>query len=191
MNDLIPLLRNAGSAVVDAFSALTGYAATRVPLQRASGPGEFTLDLPGYRQIDSFSCGAVAAAMAAKFLRPRLSFQRVYDLVSPCSQTGAGMTRVIRALRSLEIRVSHHTNLGFPAICNVIRGGSPVLVCIKTREPQIIHWVTIYGFGRKPGVLFVAGQGMPFVGRQRIAWKHFIRLWTPVGTGLVCRRKKS
>jgi hypothetical protein len=191
VNDLIPSLYCAGSAVLDAISDLTGYAAVRVPLQRASLPGEFTLNVPGYRQIDSFSCGAVAGAMAVKFLRPGLSFERIYETVDPCRQTGVGTARMLRALRSLGIRVNHQADLTFHDICGALQSGSPVLACVSTRQPDVTHWVTIYGFGLKPHALFVAGQGLPFVGRQRIAWKHFARLWLPAGAGLVCRKKSK
>ena len=184
-------MRMIGDAVLDRLSEITGYAAVRVPLQRASRPGEFTLDLPGYRQMDSFSCGAVAAAMAVKCLRPGLGFVRVYRAVNPCPERGVGTTRMIRALRSLGISACHQTNLTFHAICGAVRSGNPVLMCIKTGQPDILHWVTIYGYGRRPKVLFVAGHGFPFIGRQRIPWKQFTRLWLPAGVGLVCRKKSK
>ena len=58
----------------DTISDWTGYAATRVPLSRASGPDEVTLDLPGYAQLDSHGCGVVAGVMALKHFKPRASF---------------------------------------------------------------------------------------------------------------------
>lgn len=98
---------------------------------------------------------------------------------------------MIRALRALGFRVSYQTDLTFHEICRIIQNGSPVLVCIKTGQPDVIHWVTLYGYGRKPNVLFVGGQGIPFVGRQRVAWKHFARLWIPAGVGLICRKESK
>ena len=73
------LLANAG----DVLSDWTGYAATRVPLRRASGPNEVTLELPGYCQLDSYCCGVVAGVMALKQFKPRASFTAFHERVQP------------------------------------------------------------------------------------------------------------
>lgn len=175
------------------LSDLTGYAAVAVPLQKAKRQSEVTLDLTGYRQIDSFSCGGVAAAMAAKFLRLRMSFERIYTAVNPSRRTGSGTGRVARALRSLGVRVSSRKTLGFDDLCAAIDKGSPVLVCIKTCDVDTDHWVVLYGYGRRPDLLFVAGYGLPFLSENRIGRREFRGLWIPPGAGLVCskaRRRK-
>jgi hypothetical protein len=180
--------------MLDGLSDVTGFAAIRVPLQRASHPNEVTLNVPGYRQIDSYSCGAVAAAMAIKFLRPRINFDRVHATVDPCPEQGAGTRQVMRALRSLGIEVDRRTNLTFTAICKAIDAKSPVLACVKTADPMTTHWVVIYGYGygygRRPSLVFVAGQGLPFVANQRVNWADFRQQWSPAGLGLVCRGAK-
>ena len=75
--------RELGQAVLDEASERTGWVAIRVPLQRANDDREVTLEVPGYRQINSYACGAVAAAMVVKYFRPRVSFARIYDAVDP------------------------------------------------------------------------------------------------------------
>lgn len=146
-----------------------------------------TLDLAGYRQIDSFSCGGVAAAMAVKFLRPQMSFERIYAAVSP-TQDGAETVRVTRALRSLGIRVSWRKNLTFDDICNAIDAEYPVLVWIKTNDVKTEHWVVLYGYGRRPDLMFIAGRGIHFVARNRMRRREFRRLWASSGEGLVCSK---
>ena len=54
-------LLNAADAAVywigDWLTDWTGYAAIPVRLERASRPREITLPLPGYMQLNSYSCG--------------------------------------------------------------------------------------------------------------------------------------
>ena len=190
MKRIVQSIRNKISRAIDAVVQRTGYVAVRVPLQKAKRPREVTLDLTGYRQIDSYSCGGVAAAMAVKFLRPRMSFERIYDAVNPIQETGAGYVRVTRALRSLGVRVSWRKNLSFDDICSAIDAGSPVLVCIQTNDAETDHWVVAYGYGRRPDLLFIAGRGVHFLARNRVRRREFRRLWCPPGEGLVCSKAR-
>lgn len=190
MNRALQILREQVGSFGDALSDLTGYAAIRVPLQTASQPNEVTLAFTGYRQIDSFSCGAVASCMVARFLRPEISFERVYAAVDPCRKTGAGVMRVARALRSLGVTVTRRTSLTFEDVCDSIDAGSPVLVRIKTSDPRTTHWIAVYGYGRRPNLLFIAGQGLPFFSQQRAKWSDFRHQWVPEGEGMLCRKTR-
>jgi len=187
----LQILKKQAERLVDAVSDFTGYAAVRVPLQKASRPREVTLDFTGYRQVNSYACGAVAAAMVMKYLRPQVSFERIHATVDPTEQSGAGTLRVMRSLRSLRIGVSRKTKLTFDDIGAAVEAGHPVLVCVKTDDPDTHHWVVIYGYGRRPNVVFVAGQGLPFIGQQRVTWQQFRRQWSPPGAGLVCWKAKA
>lgn len=184
LNDAIQQLREAGLAALDRISSLTGYAAMRVPLQSAGRPGEVTLDLTGYRQVDSYSCGAVA--MVVKFFHPRMCFERIHGVVAPDEDIGVGTLRLSRALRSLGVEVTCRRKLTFAGLCAAIDAGRPVLACVTTRAADTDHWVVIYGYGRRPNLVFVAGQGLPFIGRQRVQWPDFRKQWSPAGTGWVC-----
>jgi len=177
--------------LLDALSDLTGYAAVRVPLQKASRPGEVTLDFTGYRQVNTYGCGAIASAMVVKFLRPSVSFERIRAAVDPTQKSGAGTMRVIRALRSLGIGVNRHTKLTFADICTAIDAGSPVLTCVTTSDPYTNHWVVLYGYGRRPNLVFVAGRGLHFMPVQRMKWPDFRKQWTPPGEGVVCWKAKA
>ena len=64
-------------------------------------------------------------------------------------------------MRSLGIGVDRRTKLTFDDICDAIDAGRPVLVCVTTSDPDMSHWVVIYGYGRRPKLVFVAGQGLP------------------------------
>ena len=135
MKHTLQLLKQQAGRLADAVSDFTNYAAVRVPLQKASRPGEVTLDLTGYRQVNTFGCGAVAAAMVVRVLRPQISFERIHAAVDPTQQSGAGTMRVMRALRSLRVGVSRKTHLTFDEVCHAIDAGSPVMVSVKTTRP--------------------------------------------------------
>jgi ABC-type bacteriocin/lantibiotic exporter with double-glycine peptidase domain len=182
----LQILKEQAGRLADVVSDFTGYAAVRVPLPKASRPGEVTLDFTGYRQVNSYACGAVAAAMVVKYLRPQVSFERIHAAVNPTQTSGAGTLRVVRALRSLRIGVSQKTKLTFDDISAALEAGCPVLVCVETDDLDTHHWVVLYGYGRRPNVVFVAGQGLPFIGRQRVTWQQFRRQWATPGEGLVC-----
>jgi hypothetical protein len=126
--------------------------------------------------------------MVAQFLRPRLSFESIYAAVDPCKEIGAGTVRVTRALRSLGLGVARRTRLTFDDLCEAIDAGSPVMVCVTTSDPYTHHWVVLYGYGRRPNLVFVAGQNWLAIGRDRVKWPDFRRQWTPPGEGLVCSK---
>jgi len=191
LKQVLNRLREARDAVVDRISDLTGFAAVRVPLQKASRDGEVTLDLTGYRQVNTYACGAIAAAMVVKFLRPQMSFERIHAAVDPTQESGAGAMRVVRALRSLGISVSRKANLTFDSICTATDTGHPVMVWVKTDDAHTDHWVVIYGYGRQPKLVFVAGQGWPLIHKQRVAWAEFRRQWASPGAGLVCSKPRK
>lgn len=191
MKRALQLTKDHAARLADAVSDLTNYAAVRVPLQKANRPGEVTLDLTGYRQVNTYACGAVASAMVVRFLRPQISFERIHAAVDPTLESGAATMRVMRALRSLGVGVSRKTDLTFDDICNAIDAGRPVMVCVKTKDKATDHWVVLYGYGCRPNLVFVAGQGLHFIARQRVKWADFRQQWRPPGEGIVCWKSTS
>src|SRR5689334_21354979 len=101
LKQLIQSMKKRLPGLANGPSDLTGYAAVPVPLNRASCPGQVTLDLPGYAQVNSFCCGVVAGAMVLKHFRPRASFAQFHARVNP--KDGAGTGKVVRALRQSGI----------------------------------------------------------------------------------------
>src|SRR5439155_24946665 len=126
----------AACSVGDWISDLTGLVAVPVPLEQAETRREVTLDLPGYLQTNSYCCGALAAAMAVQYLRPRMSLGRVYDAVDPLPEWGAGTVRLLRALRSCGVRVSYRKRHSFAQLCRAVDCGRPVVVLIHNPGSQ-------------------------------------------------------
>jgi hypothetical protein len=174
-------MRLTGSAI--------GLVAVPVPIEQAQGQSEVTLDLPGYLQTNSYSCGAMAAAMVVHRFRSRMSFERIYDAVDPLPECGAGALCVVRGLRSCGLHVSHRKKLSFARLCQAIDRGRPVVVLIDNPGSEDDHWVVVYGYGRRPDRLFIAVNGVPWFNRNRIARSQFERIWKPPGNGLVCWKK--
>lgn len=177
----------------DKISEWTGFVATRVPISRAAGSREVTLDLPGYGQIDSYCCGVVAGIMALKHFKPRASFERFYRRVQPDFETGTSTTRLIRALRQSGVRVKERHDLAFADLCGAIDSGWPVILVVQNPGEDAAHWVVVYGYGKRPNRVLLATNGFPLVTSNRVPLRRFARLWSPHGNGLVCseRRRKS
>ena len=167
----------------------TGYAAIRISLEQATGPREVTLDLPGYMQINSYSCGAITAAMIVRYFRPDMSFARVYGAINPDCEDGANTGQVVRGLRSCGLRVGLRTKLRFHEIRKSIDQGKPVMVVIHNPGSASNHWVTLYGYSVRPDRVFLATNGPPWCNSNRIARSHFERLWKPSGNGLICWKR--
>ena len=177
------------SKTLDALTDWTGCVATRVPLRRASGPDAVTLDLPGYCQLDTFGCGAVAGVMALKHFKPRASFSAFHARVRPLPQRGTATYRLVRALRQSGLCVRERHDLTFDDLCTAVDAGCPVLVAIHNPGAADSHWVVVYGHGRQPNRVFLATNGLPWLSNV-VPLRRFAHLWQPHGNGLVCARHR-
>lgn len=173
-------------AAIDRLAERTGIRVVRDRLSHPSLPDVVTLEVSGYRQAESFTCGFVAGLMVLHTFRPSASIDRFYRAVNPTRLYGASTRKVASALRRSGIGVSIRHNLDFKAIQTQINNGFPIITCIKTSDPSVDHWVVIYGYGRNSARLFVAGQGIPYFARREILWMDFNRKIRPKGFGLVC-----
>lgn len=159
------------------------------------GPGETKLEVPGYCQLDGFSCGAIAgwsAIRAVHLAAGRADFARFYADCSPCPNNGTEPWRLIRALRKNRVGVSHRIDLGFRGIARAVEGGFPVLAVIDEDEDDgVSHWIVIYGVGRRPNRVFICNQPRPFASKEEWGWQEFRRAWDPRGMGLICWGKQG
>jgi hypothetical protein len=167
---------------LDRLADKTGIRIMPDILPHPGGDDVTTLAVPGYRQIDSFSCGAAAALMAVRTFRPGFPAGDFHDLCSPVD--GIQNQRLIRFLRKSGLGVSERGDLTFTAIAEQIDAGFPIITLVNEKD-GLQHWVVIYGVGRKPNRVFVAGVKLPFIGRKAFTWREFSRTWV-TGYGLVC-----
>ena len=150
-----------------------------------------TLKLPGYYQSQGHTCGFVAGLMILHYFRPGFPVERFYERIRPHTDRGVSPQRLIDSLRFYGVRVGRRTDLDFGGIVAAIDAGRPIAVVVRTRNIDVHHWIVIYGYGRKPNRVFVAGESL--FGSQRVysfgVFKtHF---WEPQGFGLVCWGPKA
>jgi hypothetical protein len=172
--------------VIDWLSQRTGIRALPEPLPYSSNADEVTLDVPGYCQVDSFSCGAVAGYMILKTFKPKTDFDAFYRRVDPCPENGCGTIKLVKALRSSGIGAQIHARLTVANIRKSIDDGFPIITTIHNPTAESAHWVVIYGYGKRPARVFLATNGIPFFNRKVVSVETFRSIWKPKGNGLIC-----
>ncbi len=157
-------------------------------LPHYASEGADLLDVPGYKQTQSYTCGFVAGLMVLRTFYPDADTEDFYNCVRPNPTSGTSNTRLISALRQNGIGVSVRNNLGFDQIRKTIDAGFPIITLVKTNDIDTLHWVVTYGYGLKsgnrPNRIFVSGNS--FFKSREIPWSKYARLISPKGFGLVC-----
>ncbi len=176
---------------LDVFASATGVRLVPDPILHPGGNDVCILEIPGYRQIESYTCGFVAGAMILHTFHPGASLKKFFDQCRPDRDTGLQQNRLVRSLRTNGIGVGERHNLDFESIAATLDEGYPIITLTKTSRSDEVHWVVIYGYGRKPNRVFIAGEGLPLInnltGQKEIPWSRFSRSkWAERGYGLVC-----
>jgi hypothetical protein len=174
--------------LVDAVSWRTGLAAVRARLPAGTGDGEVTIDVPGYRQVNSYACGAIAGLMVLRTFKPDASVRAFIARVAPDPEDGTPATRITRALEHHGIAVRRRYDLDFDKIARAIDAGHPIITLRNTSDPDSSHWIVVYGVARRPRRLFVGGNGL--LSNPPIPWGTFRRQWSQQGYGLVCAPRR-
>jgi hypothetical protein len=133
-----------------------------------------SLDIPGYVQLDFFSCGAIAGWMVVEAIWPRSRFKDFYEACAPDPEYGLETEKLQRALRTARIGTELSDMLNFAAIKRNIDAGFPMIVCIdKPTEDDAAHWVVLYGYeeipttrGQKDRHVYLAGNDWRGLGIQ-------------------------
>jgi hypothetical protein len=174
------------SDIRDIFADKTGICIVPDRLSHPRSELVVTLDIPGYVQVESYTCGFVAGLMVLHTFRPKASIDRFYRAVRPTSRHGASTGKVVNALRKSGVGVSIRNDLDFAGIRKQIDEGFPIISCVHTDDPAIDHWVVIYGYGIKPNRVFIAANGKPFLARREYSFAEYSNLVSHRRFGLVC-----
>lgn len=174
------------SNLLDAFAERTGICVVRDRLSHPCSPDVVTLDVPGYRQVESYTCGFVAGLMVLHACRPGACIDRFYKAVRPTYTHGTSTRKVVGALRKSGVGVSIRNDLDFDGIRARIDNGFPIISCVKTGDPNVEHWVVIYGYGIRPNRVFLAANGLPYLARREYPFAEYSRMSSPRRFGLVC-----
>lgn len=174
------------SDCLDKFSEMTGICVIRDRLSHPGSPDVVTLAIPGYLQVESYTCGFVAGLMVLHAFRPKASIDRFYHAVKPTSRHGASTRKIVNALRRSGVGVSIRNDLDFAGIREQIDSGFPIISCVHTDDPDVDHWVVIYGYGIKPNRVFIAANGLPYLSRREYSFAEYSNIASPRHFGLVC-----
>ncbi len=159
-----------------------------------NGRNEYKLAVPGYSQLDPYSCGATAGwAVVKTFHRTGIGFRKFYGDCDPQPFDGTTEGKLVKSLRCNGIGVSVRSNLNYARIRAAIESGFPVITTIGHEYSDGAHWVVIYGIGWRPKRVFLCNQvnfGWPGFSRDELTWEDFCNLWNPRGRGLVCWGKR-
>lgn len=157
-------------------------------LKHPSGPDVETLPVVGYRQTQTFTCGFAAGLMVLHSFFPSKSIDSFWYRVKPTVNWGVSTRKLADALRQSGVRVAIRDSLVFSGIVESIERGRPVVTTVDCGDEY--HWVVLYGIGRSPNRVFVAGTGIPWLGNDKQhAWGDFRKIWRPAGFGMVCWKK--
>jgi len=154
---------------------------------------EHKLAVPGYSQLDPYSCGATAGWAVVKTFHPKASFRKFYQDCDPLPLEGTTETKLVKALRGNGVGVSVRSNLNYARIRAAIESGFPVIATVGYEYSDGAHWIVIYGIGWRPSRVFLCNQvnaGWPGFSRDELIWEDFRRLWNPRGRALVCWGKR-
>ena len=156
----------------------------------------------GYTQLDSYSCGFVAALEALHTLKPpptpHRRFKdaiRLWRDLGPNPQNGVSQTRLIRSLRRRGIRVGVRRDLDLAKIIAAVDAGMPVITTVNTSDPETDHWTVVHGYSRRPNLVHLSNTAVVRGVWAVLSWREFVSGWTDSGFGLVCsvraRRRKT
>lgn len=153
------------------------YAPPFVPASRLDDPNVRTLDIPGYRQVRSYTCGYACALMVLRYFRADVPGRELYEALGT-DRTGTRQTAIVQGLRQLGLSVSLRYDLDFDRLRSTIEAGKPSIGYLDDIE----HWVVMYGYGDAPRRIFIADP------RTDIPCEH---LWDSVaprlkGFAMVC-----
>ena len=149
------------------MSDFTGVRALTDPLPRPDRPGCYFVSIPGYKQVQDYTCGFIAAANVLRAFAPDADLGYLYDYLDYANGTHA--PQVMTALRKYGIRVRNRNSLDFQVICAAIQAGSPIICSIQCTH--YMHWVVIYGCDRERRTFFFVAMDifLSSTGKNRIS----------------------
>ncbi len=174
--------QTAGNAL-NLISDLTGLRAVIDPLPHPRRAKCKTLVIPGYKQVQNYTCGFIAAANVLHLFSPEADLHALYAKLD--DHEGTTETEVASALRLYGVAVRRRTTLDFPSLRKALRSGAPIICSVQSTFHG--HWVVVYGYDSVRESVFVCGNGnLPVLNRKEVNFERFCEKWDPSGNGLVC-----
>lgn len=117
-----------------------------------AGPGDFILPVPAYRQLQTYTCGAVAVKMVCDFFKINRSFRAILKECNT-SEDGTSQSSIIRFLRR-HVSVSRIKDISFGDIIGQLDKGRPIIATIYDGD----HWIVVSGYSRTKRRLYICGN---------------------------------
>ncbi len=155
-------------------------------LSRARVEGDVVIDIPGYRQIKSFSCGFVSGVMVLEGFGKKIDTEKFYQDCRPHQEWGISTRKLSDALRKNGIKVKIRQKLKFDEVAEAIAAGNPIITTVKRRN-DIQHWIVIYGVNKRTKEIFVAGDKFWFTpDSTRQKWDPYRKRFPTWADFLIC-----
>lgn len=152
---------------------------------------DICIDIPGYRQTKSYTCGFVSGLMVARTFYPKIPHTKFYELCRMHPEWGMSTKKLAAALRKSGVGVRIRQGLTFDEIAQFISEGQPIITSIR-RNKEIQHWVVIYGVNKKLKEVFIAGEKFWFSPDETVFEWNELRHKIPAQNDfLVCWKKCS
>jgi hypothetical protein len=171
-------------AVVDPVVGWTGIRYGTMNLAGPRDEDDTVLEVPGYFQTESYTCGFTAGLMALHAFKPRSSASRFFRTVDPDRDDGVPTPKLVASLRAHGLGTRAMRTHTHDALAARIEAGEPVVTQVNNGQ-SYNHWVVVYGVRRGRDV-FVAGNGVLGFGRSIYPWGEFRRVWRPRDGAFSC-----
>ncbi|MEI6493914.1 MAG: cysteine peptidase family C39 domain-containing protein [Verrucomicrobiota bacterium] len=149
--------------------------------------GDGVIPMQGWCQMDSYSCGPVAAFMMLSCFFPGKTFARLVELCA-VGEDGSSGSNIRNALRHYGLRCRITRSLNKRVVDAAIAAGSPILVGVAGEFINCAddHWMVVHG-SRSGGVLLA---GHLELGRSSrwVPWARLNKHLAPEGWGMVVSR---
>jgi len=148
--------------------------------------GDGVIPMQGWCQMDSYSCGLVAAfMMLCYFLPDKFPFKGLGRRCAVCPEEGTASDEISGALRSYGLRCRITRSLTKRSVDATIAAGSPILVGV---EGDLLgfeddHWMVIHGTIK--GEILLANCLYPGKSSQWASWSWLKPGLAPAGWGMV------
>jgi hypothetical protein len=143
------------------------------------------LPVPGYLQLDTFSCGFVSGLAVVHYFRPDVDPAAFAASIRPSPVDGVNELQLIHALQPFGVRVLQHREPDFATFDLHLRWGRPVIVPLRGRWFGCGHWAVVYGAARPGRRLYLVNDGVQsFFGGVRVS--EIIDRWDGCADALIC-----
>lgn len=127
-----------------------------------------------YLQLNSWICGATAAATVFRYLRPELDPEDIFTRINPTAAHGTPEERIADVAYDYRIRLlPMDSSSTLDAIRHHLKRGRPIIAVWEARAQDCEHYIVIYG--EHQGVLYVTNTGDNWLGEYTITYNQYLK----------------